>query len=152
MLKNSTSICRPKKTNAYYSCDEPEYCNGYSPICPADTSVNANGPCTSLNNEFGICYKSGICMTRSVACKIMSQQLFRNLKYDDSCDQNHDCSIICSDGLSCYNFTDLGISNFYDQGQLCGMNMDQYCSNDGVCKYSPIGTMQNSTANRLRLF
>ena len=130
-----------------------EYCNGFSPICPADTSAYANGPC-QLNSEYGVCYTGGICMTRNVACLIMSQNLNMNLVYSDSCDTSHSCSIICSDGTTCYNFTELGYTSYYNPGQTCGLKYNQFCQTNGVCSSTnnSTATPQNSTANRINWF
>ena len=152
ILKSTNTICRPKSTDKNYACDVSEYCNGYSPLCPADTSAYSNGPC-QVDGVYGACYPGGYCMTRKNACSILGQEYNANLKYSDSCDSLHSCNIICSDGTKCYDFTTLGITSGYKQGQTCGLKLDKFCSSTGVCGSGiDVVQPQNSTGNRLKWF
>ena len=149
-LKSTTSICRP--IDVTLGCDENEFCNGFSPLCPADSAAYADGPC-EINDNKGVCYEGGFCMSRQRACESLRGVLKMPLYFDSRCDTKNTCSIICSDGLKCYDFTGANYLGYYKQGQVCGSKLTQFCNSNGICGdgKDPIETdnlPQNSTANR----
>ena len=62
-LQKGGTTCREEKS----SCDLPEYCDGYSPMCPSNVFYRNGEPCSAGE---GRCM-AGSCMTQNTHCKYL---------------------------------------------------------------------------------
>ena len=60
-LRAASSTCRPSAG----ACDEVEFCDGMSPVCPVDAKAAANTPCRA---SAGLCDAGEVCDGLSDAC------------------------------------------------------------------------------------
>ena len=126
-LEGPNTLCREAESE----CDSPEYCHGFSGLCPEDVHIANGHNCTTdiFWNTPGTCY-NGECINTDEACYVEGTLYGGNFA-DDGC-SSKDCGLlVCGiGGFPCYFF---GAEILEYDGTRC--DIDSQCV-EGTCVLS----------------